>query len=72
MNYAGRESSPLQLGPDKLLLDAAPAIFTISADQQGAVLLAGTELIAGPARDKVSRPAGRGEVIEVYCTGLGR
>ena len=71
VNYAGRESSPLQLGPDKLLLDAAPAIFTISADQQGAVLLAGTELIAGPARDKVSRPAGRGEVIEVYCTGLG-
>ena len=71
VNYAGRESSPLQLGPDKLLPDAAPAIFTISADQQGAVLLAGTELIAGPARDKVSRPAGRGEVIEVYCTGLG-
>ena len=30
-----------------------------------------TELIAGPARDKVSRPARRGEVIEIYCTGLG-
>ena len=71
VNYAGSESSLIQLGPDKLLPDAAPAIFTISADQQGAVLLAGAELIAGPARDKVSRPARRGEVIEIYCTGLG-
>jgi len=61
IKYAGSTSSPIQLGPEDFRLDAAPAIFTISAERQAAVLIAGT-----------SRPAHRGEVVEIYCTGLGR
>jgi uncharacterized protein (TIGR03437 family) len=71
VNYAGSESRPVQLPADKFRFDSAPAIFTISADGQGAVLIAGTGLVAGVARDRISRPARRGEVIEIYCTGLG-
>ena len=71
VNYAGSESRPAQLPASNFRLDSAPAIFTIPANGQGAVLIAGTGLIAGTARDGISRPARRGEVIEIYCTGLG-
>jgi uncharacterized protein (TIGR03437 family) len=54
----------------------APGIFTI--DQlgvgQAAALIDGTAMIAGPAGRSAgipSRPAKRGEVVSIYCTGLG-
>jgi uncharacterized protein (TIGR03437 family) len=65
VSYAGVESA-LSLAPGVFRADAAPGIFTLSADGQGAVLIAGSGLIAGP-----SRPARRGEAIEIYATGLG-
>ncbi|MBI1357374.1 MAG: hypothetical protein GC160_23785 [Acidobacteria bacterium] len=47
---------------------AAPGLFSLgqSGQGQGAVLIAGTGLVAGP-----QRPARRGEVLEIYGTGLG-
>jgi len=56
------------------MAEAAPGIFTLdySGRGQGAVLVSGTALVAGPARPGASRPARRGEYIEIYCTGLGR
>jgi uncharacterized protein (TIGR03437 family) len=50
--------------------DAAPGIFTLSADGQGAVLIGGTGLIARVTGEQ-SRPARRGEIVEIYATGLG-
>jgi uncharacterized protein (TIGR03437 family) len=50
--------------------DAAPGIFTLSADGQGAVLIGGTGLIAR-ATGEQSRPVRRDEIIEIYATGLG-
>jgi uncharacterized protein (TIGR03437 family) len=71
VNYAGSESRPAPLRPENFRADSAPAIFTISAEAQAAALIAGTGLVAGPARNMVSRPAHPGEVIEIYCAGLG-
>ncbi len=50
-----------------------PAIFTQSASGsgQGAILINGTGLLAGPAGNG-SRPAIRGtEYLQIFCTGLG-
>ena len=71
IQYAGSESRPVQLGQGRFRADAAPSIFTTSTDGQAAALMPGTGLIAGPAHDNVSRPVRRGEVVEIYCTGLG-
>ena len=52
--------------------DLQPGIFTISqtGQGQGAVRIANTVTIAGPAGPG-SQPVPRGGFIEVYCTGLG-
>ncbi|MBL8174746.1 MAG: hypothetical protein JNK48_08750 [Bryobacterales bacterium] len=52
----------------------APGLFALSGngEGQGAVLVAGTGLIARPTRDAFSRAARRGEIVEIYATGLGR
>jgi uncharacterized protein (TIGR03437 family) len=49
-----------------------PGIFTAAqtGHGQGAILVAGTPLLAGPSAAG-SRPAQRGEYLEIYCTGLG-
>lgn len=70
VSYAGSESSA-QLGPNVFRSDAAPGIFTLSSDGQGAVLIGGAGLISRAPADGQSRPAGRGEIIEIYATGLG-
>lgn len=52
----------------------APGLFALSGngEGQGAIRIAGTGLIARPAGDGISRPARRGEIVEIYATGLGR
>jgi uncharacterized protein (TIGR03437 family) len=52
------------------LLEAAPGIFMLPASSAGAVLIAGTGLLAQLRAG--GRPARKGEVVEIYCTGLGR
>jgi uncharacterized protein (TIGR03437 family) len=56
------------------LVDFAPGIFSFGGDGtgQGTILIAGTGQVARPAVDPISRPAKRGEVVEIYCTGLGK
>ena len=53
----------------------APGIYTIdqSGQRQGAILIAGTGLLASDTREgfALTRPARRGEAIEIYATGLG-
>jgi uncharacterized protein (TIGR03437 family) len=51
----------------------SPAVFTFAGtgSGQGVVLIAGTGLIAGGRRSSGYRLARRGEVVEIYCTGLG-
>jgi uncharacterized protein (TIGR03437 family) len=58
------------LGPTR------PGIFTTNAQGtgQGAILIAGTaDLVAptGAIPGRSSRPASRGEIITIFCTGLG-
>ncbi|MGH9631328.1 MAG: kelch repeat-containing protein, partial [Bryobacteraceae bacterium] len=65
---AGSESNTLTAS----ITEAAPGIFMLDQQGQGAVLIGGTGLIARPAQDASSRPARLGEVIEIYGTGLGR
>ena len=50
------------------IAEAAPGVFSLeqSGEGQGAVLIAGTGQVAGPLR-----PARRGEVLEIYGTGVG-
>lgn len=52
---------------------ASPGIFSLSQDGkgQGAILVAGTGLIARLTRDAFSQPARLNGVVEIYCTGLG-
>lgn len=59
-------------GPDAVAV--APGVFALSGtgEGQGAVLVAGTGLIARATRDAFSRAPRRGEIVEIYCTGLGR
>ena len=55
---------------------ARPGIFTFDASGagQGAVLLAGMDVIAAPSEsipNRTARPANRGEFLSIFCTGLG-
>jgi uncharacterized protein (TIGR03437 family) len=52
---------------------ASPGIFSLSQDGkgQGAILVAGTGLLARLTRDAFSTPARLNGVVEIYCTGLG-
>jgi uncharacterized protein (TIGR03437 family) len=51
----------------------APGIFALNGhgDGQGAIVIAGTSVIARAAGDS-SRPARRGELVSIYCNGLGQ
>ncbi len=51
----------------------APGIFTLNeaGSSQGAVLIAGTPLFAAPPSAAGRQPAKGGELISIYCTGLG-
>jgi uncharacterized protein (TIGR03437 family) len=52
----------------------APDIFTLNTAGQGAILLAASGEPAAPAGSlpgRGSRPARRGEVVSIFCTGLG-
>jgi len=51
----------------------APGLFTLNeaGSSQGAVLIASTALIAAPPSAAGRRPARGGEIISIYCTGLG-
>lgn len=61
-------SPPIQ-GP---MWGDAAAVFTLNQQGQGAVLIANTGIIAAPlGAFPGSRPAKRGEYIEIYATGLG-
>jgi uncharacterized protein (TIGR03437 family) len=57
------------------LTATAPGIFSTAASGagQGAILIAGTDLLAAPAGSTTgpARPAARGEHISIFCTGLG-
>lgn len=50
----------------------APAIFAAgqSGTGQGAILVSGTSMLAGPPSEKAT-PVRPGEFISIYCTGLG-
>ena len=52
---------------------SAPSLFTLTQEGrgQGAVLIAGTGLVAGNSPGVPSRPAERGEAIEIFGTGFG-
>jgi uncharacterized protein (TIGR03437 family) len=53
---------------------AAPALFSIDGkgSGQGAILIAGTGVVAAPeGAFPGSRPAARGDFLEIYSTGLG-
>jgi uncharacterized protein (TIGR03437 family) len=51
----------------------APGLFTLNqaSSSQGVVTIAGTPLFAAPQSVPGSRPAHPGELISIYCTGLG-
>ena len=65
---SGQASDPLQF----VLKEATPALFILNSNDQGAVLIAGTNLIAMPTTDGLpSRPAKQGEYLAIYADGLG-
>jgi len=66
VSNAGSESVPAAAN----LLEFAPALFSVSVNGrgQGAILISGTNLVAGAA----GRAARKNDVVEIYCTGLGR
>jgi len=67
---AGLESAKVTV---PALTRYSPAIFTFgeSGGGQGVILIAGTGLIAGSRKAPGFRLARKGEVVEIYCTGLG-
>ena len=73
VSAGGAVSGPQQLS----LAPVAPAIFAISQDGrgQGAILIGGAgDVLAAPAGSvagRSSRPVRRGEIVSVYCVGLG-
>ena len=55
-----------------VMQEATPAVYTLDDAQQGAVLIAGTDLVASAnSIDRPSRPAMKGEYISIYADGLG-
>lgn len=64
------ESAPVTVA----IVPFDPGIFTADASGtgQGAILIAGTTLLAAPAGSfPGARPVRRGEFIAIFCTGLG-
>ncbi|MFN0101884.1 MAG: kelch repeat-containing protein [Bryobacteraceae bacterium] len=70
VSHAGVDSAPFTVPATS---PARPGIFSLSMDGkgQGAILVAGTGLIARLTRDAFSQPGRRGGVVEIYGTGLG-
>ncbi len=57
-----------------IMIDAfAPGIFTLNepGSSQGVVLIAGTQLLAAPAKTGGKKPVAAGKFVSIYCTGLG-
>ncbi len=54
------------------MVETTPGLFAINASGQGAVLVAGTNILAMPVTDGIpSRPAQVGEYLAIYANGLG-
>ncbi len=65
---SGQASDPLQF----VLQEASPSLFILNSNDQGAVLIAGTNLVAMPVTDGLpSRPAKQGEYLSIFADGLG-
>ncbi|MBI4478404.1 MAG: hypothetical protein HY651_00090 [Acidobacteria bacterium] len=72
VTMGGQSSTPHSIA----LASASPGIFTLNQQGtgQGGVLIGDTTVLAAPTGSSSSssrRPAKRGEVIRIYCTGLG-
>ena len=61
-------ATPLQVS----VADRSPGIYTVAQNGQGqgAIVIAGTGIVVAPTGSG-TRPANRGEYIEIYATGLG-
>jgi uncharacterized protein (TIGR03437 family) len=65
---SGQASDPFQF----VLKEASPSLFILNSNDQGAVLIAGTNLFAMPTTDGLpSRPAKQGEYLAIFADGLG-
>jgi uncharacterized protein (TIGR03437 family) len=66
------DSSPSLQPIQAVMAEATPGIFQLPGGNQGAILVAGTNLIAMPTVDGMpSRPAKIGEYLAIYADGLG-
>src|SRR5665213_309500 len=55
-----------------IMQEATPGVYILDGSNQGAVLIAGTDLVAGAdSTNRPSRPAKQGEYISIYADGLG-
>jgi len=55
-----------------IMQEATPAVYVLDDSQQGAVLIAGTDLVATASMiNSQHRPAKKGEYISIYADGLG-
>ena len=55
-----------------VMQEATPGMYTLNEAHQGAVLIAGTDLVASAdSSGRPSRPAKKGEYISIYADGLG-
>jgi uncharacterized protein (TIGR03437 family) len=58
---------------DTQMREVTPGVFVLNEQQQGAVLIAGTNVVAMPETPGwPSRPARIGEYISIFLTGLGQ
>jgi uncharacterized protein (TIGR03437 family) len=71
LNLAGSNAAPATI----TIARTAPSLFSLNqtGSGQGAIRIAGTATVAARADSAYpgSRPAHAGEIIEIYCTGLG-
>jgi len=72
VTVAGQPSTPRTIFLDF----TAPGIFTLNQQGtgQGAILIANSDILVAPVGaipGRTSRPARRGEIITIFCTGLG-
>jgi uncharacterized protein (TIGR03437 family) len=66
------ESAPPPDALATVMQEATPSVFELDTTHQGAVMIAGTDLVASAATDEgPSRPAKQGEYISIYADGLG-
>jgi uncharacterized protein (TIGR03437 family) len=55
-----------------IMQEATPGVYVLDNSQQGAVLIAGTDIVATASiTNSQSRPAKKGEYISIYADGLG-